>query len=722
MPLSPRWITLLSIVVFMTGCEKAIDFRQKRLQNAQLHINQIRNRTVPDDAVHTLHWCIETALNQNLDLKAAELQQAILNERKTAAVMGMLPDLNLNYRTGSRDNEPGARSESITTGIQTLEPSKSSEMEETRYSMELMFGILDFGLSYYSSIQERDKALQEAKQRRRTAQNLMLDVANAYFRVASFQYEMSTIKGLIQRSEKAEALIDDLRTSKKIGPLKALTKIKELKKLKQRLKEHRRSYENACIKLSSLMGFAPVNEFSVNTAILETLNNIEIPEIEVLEQVALDERPELFQLDIESHITAVEARKSMLMMFPNVRLFANFTDSSNQFLYNQSWWDVALGSVYNLLKLPSEIYNYNALEIQLKEIATRTMALSIGIMAQVRMAHSNFIEVKSRYELAEELFNIDQQRLEAARPRAQAGGSLSSLDLLKYELEAAETFFERTQSLSNYYLAYYRLLNSVGLESLDEPVLNRARTILPEMEAAQFVKAEPVSNQQDTAFDFMMDDMNHDIPSDNKAMPPRSLESPSEEIAAQPSRQKQISTFGFMLDNIEQGASEDAETPIVGESRLQSPTITASEQPMTPTYAEPSAQPPQQKQISTFGFMLDNIEQGTSESKQPMTTTYAELSAQPPQQKSISTFDFMLDNIEQGTSEDRDRSGGAQAQSARFQPIPSKTKLADEDITNVEPLYQKAPEKTGPASSSNMPSTYTAPSFQLMLDQIVKNM
>ncbi|MDM8554624.1 TolC family protein [Desulfococcaceae bacterium HSG7] len=685
----PRRILFLLIIVVLTGCEKMIDFRQQRLQNAQIHISQIRNRTVPNDEMHTLQWCIKMALTQNLDLKAAELQQAILDERKTAAVMGMLPDLNLNYRTGSRDNEPGSRSESITTGIQTLEPSKSSEMDETRYSMELMFGILDFGLSYYSSIQESDKALQEEKQRRRTAQNLMLDVAKAYFRVASFQYEMSTIKDLIERSEEAEALIGQLLASKRIGPLKALTKIKALKKLKQQLKKHRRSYENACIELSSLMGFAPVNELSVDTAVLKKLNIIAVPEIEVLEQIALDERPELFQLDIESHITAVEARKSMLMMFPNVRLFANFTDSSNQFLYNQSWWDIALGSVYNLLKLPSEIYNYNALEIQLKEIATRTMALSIGIMAQVRIAHANLIEVKSRYELAEELFNLDQQRLEAARPRAQAGGSLSSLDLLKYELETAETFFERTQSLSNYYLAYYRLLNAVGLESLDEPVLNRARRILPEMEAAQFVKAEPVSNQQDTAFSFMIDDINHDIPSDNKAMPPRSLESPSEEEEIEiPVSNQQDTAFGFMLDGINHDIPSDNKA--MPPRSLESPSEETAEKPITSenqslTYTEPSVSP------------------------------------QP-----TSSFDFMLDNIK------KNNSGGTQAQSAQLPPSPSK-EIAKEDITPekqteepspgfddaVEPLYYNEQEKNKPASS-NAPPSYTSPAFQLMLDQIVK--
>jgi len=660
MPLSPRWIPFLLIIVFLTGCEKAIDFRQKRLQNAQLHISQIRNRTVPDDTVHTLHWCIKTALTQNLDLKAAELQQAILNERKTAAVMGMLPDLNLNYRLGSRSNEPGARSESITTGIQTLEPSKSSEEEESLFNTELMFGLLDFGLSYYNSIQESDKALQEEKQRRRTAQNLMLDVARAYFRVASIQYQMSTIKDLIDRAEDAEALIDDLRTSKKIGPLAALTKIKALKKLKQRLTEYRRSYENACINLSSLMGFAPVNELRVDTAILETFNNIEVPEIEILEQVALDERPELYQLDIESHITAVEARKSMLMMFPNVRLFVNFTDSSNQFLYNQSWWDVALGSVYNLLKLPSEIYNYSALEIQLKELDTQTMALSIGIMAQVRMAHANLMEVKARYELAEELFNIDQQRLEAARPRAQTGGSLSSLDLLKYELETAETFFERTQSLSNYYLAYYRLLNTVGLESLDEPVLNRARRILPEMEAAQFVNTDPVRYQHDTAFGLMLNNINRDISGDVKTMQPRSLESQSEKMGAKPITEE--------------------------------PTATDA--------------------LATSG--------------QPIPTTYTEQSTQPIQ--TTSAFNFMLDTI------NRDMSDGPQATPARFNQSPDReivkkngtpVKPMEQPPAHsdaVEPIYANTPVKIAPASSSKAPPASTSPAFQLMLDQIIKDM
>ncbi len=689
MPLSSRWIPFILIIVFMTGCEKTIDFRHKRLENAQLHISQIRNRTVPDDTVHTLHWCIEKALAQNLDLKAAELQQAVMNERKTAAVMGMLPDLNLNYRVGSRSNESGASSESITTGIETLEPSKSSEKDESRFHMELMFSVLDFGLSYYNSIHESDKALLEEKQMRRTAQNLMLDVAKAYFRVASIQYEMTTIKDLIDRSEKAEALIDDLRTSKRIGPLEALTKIKALKKLKQRLTEYRRSYENACIRLSSLMGFAPVNEIRVDTSILEKLNNIEVPEIEILEQVALDERPELYQLDIESHITAVEARKSMLMMFPNVRLFANFTDSSNKYLYNQSWWDVALGAVYNLLKLPSEIYNYNALNIQLEEITTQTIALSIGIMAQVRIAHANLIEVKSRYELAEELFNIDQQRLEAARPRAQTGGSLSSLDLLKYELETAETFFERTQSLSNYYLAYYRLLNAVGLESLDQRAVQRARRILPEMEAAQFVQAEPVKYQQDTAFNLMLNNVSHDISRGDMATPPRIHKNPAEEIG------------------IKDIAAED-----------QAPTsaLATSEKPITPTLAVPSAQSPQQ--TSAFTFMLDNINRDISDGaemtsarfKQSQSKEIAEENIAPDNaSKASSAVDATLPEIETDNTEQSEK------HLKQTEQLPAHS-------DDVEPLDDNAQKKNSVVTSSDAASNFTSPAFQLMLDQIIKDM
>ncbi len=566
------FICFIFSIIFLAGCGQTIDFRQKRLSNAQLHISQIRNRIIPDDSVHTLHWCIEKALSQNLDLKADELRQAVLRERKTAAVLGMLSDLNLNYRMGSRSNEPGARSESITTGIETLEPSKSSEKDESRYHFELMFSVLDFGLSYYNAIHESDKALLEEKQMRRTAQNLMLDVAKAYFRVASIQYEMGTIKDLIERSEAAEALIDDLRTKKRIGPLEALDKVKALKKLKQRLRVYRRSYENACIQLTSLMGFAPVNEIRVDTSLLEELNVVETPPIEALEQAALDERPELYQLDIESHITAIEARKSMLMMFPNVRLFANFTDSSNRYLYNQSWYEVALDAVYNLLKLPSEFYNSNALDIQLKELGAQTMALSIGIMAQVRIAHANLMEVKSRYELAEELFTIDQQRLEAARPRARSGGSLSSLDLLKYELETAESFFERTQSLSNYYLAYYRLLNAVGVESLDHSAVRRAQGVFPEIKAAPFVGSDAQTNRQITAFNFMMDNIGRDISQDGISTSTPSDAYTNDNIETLPAAtyddrtpgssnvvsasSRQPSAFSFMLDNIEAAISE----------------------------------------------------------------------------------------------------------------------------------------------------------------------
>jgi hypothetical protein len=57
--------------------------------------------------------------------------------------------------------------------------------------------------------------------------------------------------------------------------------------------------------------------------------------------------------------------------------------------------------------------------------------------------------------------------LKVASETFASGGALSKLELDRYELETAETFINRLISMSSCYVAYYRLLNTLGVNSLD---------------------------------------------------------------------------------------------------------------------------------------------------------------------------------------------------------------------------------------------------------------
>ncbi len=478
------YLAAAGFLVILSGCKTEEDFRKERIEKAKRDFDKIKKRTVTPGTKFTIDQCIEIALKQNLDLEVYKLKQSVAEERRTAEMLGMLPDLYITNDATSRSGEPGSSSESIKTGTQSLEPSKSSEKTENHFKVELALSTVDFGLAFFNSMQAEDRVLLQKQQERRAAQNLTLDVVRAYYRVAAAQDAIVTTETLIDKCHNIEAVFKDLASKGVVSPMRLLDERKRFIRLEKRLMAYRRSYNNACIELRALMGYLPINDIKVDTTGLKELQVYKVPPIEVLEKVSLVERPELYQLDIQADITLFEARKAIVMMLPNVRIFADFTNSSNKFLYTQSWWEIGIRAAYNLLKLPQQIAKYKSLHKEIDEISLRTMALSLGVLSQVRIAHANVMEVKERYDLDNRVYEAYANHLKIARKSYNAGRALSKLELDRMELETAETQIDRMLALSNYYLAYYRLKNSVGVSSLGKAKIDQIMNKIKQTEMA----------------------------------------------------------------------------------------------------------------------------------------------------------------------------------------------------------------------------------------------
>ena len=476
-----RVLDFLVLGLFLlAGCQNIDDYRKERVKKADIAFKKIQEKKFPEHLILSLPFCIELALKHNLDLKVYELKEAVDKEKKTAAVLGMLPDLTITNDVTQRSNEPGASSYSLISGNRSLEPSKSTEPFENRVRIELMFSVIDFGLAFCNSVQQQDRAIITTEQKRRAAQNLILDVTRSYLRVAAAQYAMETTEKMIALSIETENLLQDMAKNKTVPLVRVLEENKKFIVLKKALMEYKRSYQNSCIELRSLMGYYPTHRITVDTSAMDKLTELRIPDIELLEEAALLERPELYQLDIQKHITLVEARKTIIMMFPNVRVFTDFTNSTNPFLYNHSWWELGARASYHLLRIPQQIENYYALDAQEEQIKAQVMALSVGILAQVRIAHANLMEVKERYDLSENLFEVYQKHETVAEIHSKSAGSLSKIELSRIKIETAQRAIERTQALGNYYLSYFRLLNAVGLESLGKDDLAQLKKRIQE--------------------------------------------------------------------------------------------------------------------------------------------------------------------------------------------------------------------------------------------------
>ena len=263
-------LTALAMGVALTGCKSEEDYQAIRQEKAQQHFEEISKRSLPPEKALSLPFCISDALKHNLDLKVEDLQDAVNKESKTAAMLGMLPNLTYTMTNQTRNNEPGASSQDLKTGGTSLQTSRSANRDESDYKFELGLSVIDFGMAYFNSVQAQDNIILGDTQKQRVAQNLVYDVAKTYFEVAATQDAIASTKELLQRCQNIEKVFDALRDTRSLPNLRVLDERKRFINLEKQLMVYQRNYEDACIRLRTLMGYLPVEDIRVETDFLKS--------------------------------------------------------------------------------------------------------------------------------------------------------------------------------------------------------------------------------------------------------------------------------------------------------------------------------------------------------------------------------------------------------------------------------------------------------------------
>ena len=154
-------------------------------------------------------------------------------------------------------------------------------------------------------------------------------------------------------------------------------------------------------------------------------------------------------------------------MFPNVKLYADWSNSNNSFLYNKSWWELGLRAAYNLLRLHQNIARARAYDKQIDTEEFRAYAQAVAVMAEVRIAHGNMMAAKSRFDKDVKIYDAYSEQLQAMLKTRAASGSVAELALDHIRLDTTQAQIDKLASLGEYYVSYYRLLNIMGLRKMD---------------------------------------------------------------------------------------------------------------------------------------------------------------------------------------------------------------------------------------------------------------
>lgn len=456
-----------ALVLLLSGCKSFDEYQQERIAYAVRHFERAQYSNIENGRVLTLNECVRLAVKNNLDLKVFGLEEQVTKEMRTSEMLGMLPELNVSNNLTGRNNTPASSSKQLHgDGPGTYSYSQSQDKTVNYLNIDLALSVLDFGLAFFNTQQSQDRLLLRQQRTRRAEQNLVLDTVRVYFQVAAAQRAINITTKLLEDCRNRYELIEKMGDAGQITPFRAFDEVRDFVDMEKRLTNYVRSYENSCVELRSLLGLYPDSEIKVDDSILDKVPEFTFPEMALMEQIALMKRPELYEIDMQKHINVLECRKTIVMMFPNVRMFVDFTNSNNSFLYHSTWWELGIRAAYNLLKLPQHISRYQAYSAQVDAEEARTYAQAIAVMAQVRIAHANLMATKERLDIDTKVNNAYRKNLKKAEGSSKVSGELSQLELAHMRLATAETEIERYLSLGNYYVAYFRILNTLGLENL----------------------------------------------------------------------------------------------------------------------------------------------------------------------------------------------------------------------------------------------------------------
>lgn len=463
---SARTITTLFLSTLLAGCAlhpKELTQTERKNQ-ADQDREAIRAHTPKPTKPISLYEAMARGLMYNLDHRVKLFEMAYAQDLTDIADWDLLPQATLNAGYSHRSNVLASNSKSISDGRQSLETSTSTDNSRRTFDIGVLWNVLDFGTAYFQSRQKSDESKIAKIRKLKVLQNIANDIRSAYWRAVTAQLLMGKIEKLIDEGYYALSMARKLEKENVQPQFITLNYQKTILDALSKLFKQRREFAMAKAELASLMNLEPGTEFSVLVPLKKELHLPAIKlSVDMLENMGLLQRPELWEEDYNHRIAKDEIYKTYMSIFPGINLETRRNYDSNSYLFNQSWTDYSarLGlQLFRALSMPSRL---KAARSKLDIIQTRRMSLSMAILTQIHISLERFGIAKNEYEFAKK---IDRVSSRIAEISAEKGSSQleDKLKVIEDKCAGLVAHIRRYASYAEVQAAYGRLLNSLGLE------------------------------------------------------------------------------------------------------------------------------------------------------------------------------------------------------------------------------------------------------------------
>jgi outer membrane protein TolC len=470
-----RQIKMAMIVAVLTmsgGCavtpvafSDAENMARVELDSQQIYASQ-EAVTGPID----VYDAMARALRYNLDKRVRLAELAVANYQVNVDLWDLVPPLDSRTGIQSRNKVNASSSRSIESGLESLEPSTSTENTVRAFDLRMAFNVLDFGVSYLRARQSGNQTLIAKERQRSTAQSIIRDVRSVYWNAVAAERVQDKIEPMVQGVQKAleaarQTVSQGLRT-----PLEALRYQLALVDAMEKLQRLRIQITAPRMELARIMNLRPDQDF---TLLVPDRNRLTVPSLDTsvstLETQALQSRPELRESAYLHRISADETRKTFVRLLPGIEIGGGYNLNSNDFLTNKNWSTYSASVTWNLVNLFSGKSQISLSKANEDVVELQRLALTAAIITQVHVATAAYKEAMSGYKLAQERNKIESEilrQVEATGP-SQEGGKL---EVIQAKLNAGVASLRNDLSYAELQTAFATVQQAIAVDQLPEKV------------------------------------------------------------------------------------------------------------------------------------------------------------------------------------------------------------------------------------------------------------
>ena len=424
----------------------------------------------------TLQEAVARALKYNLDHRVAMFEQALAAGQFEAGRYDMLPKLLAGAGYNTRDTDLTRLATDSVTGAPSLSnPFISSDRRHRSADISFSWNLLDFGASYYSSLQQADRMLIAAERRRKALLTLVRNVRVAYWKALAAQKLRDEVKATIAEAEAGLGASQRVESERIKAPVEALRYQRTLLENIRLLENVERELALARIDLTSLVGLAPGAAYTLTepSGRLAALDPVRLP-VEAMEVMALSGNFDLREQFYNARIAAAETRRTLLRLLPGLSFDYGARRDNDSYLIHEQWREAGMRVSLNLFNLLSAPAQLGAARQGVALAEQRRMALQMTLLAQVHIARQLYENALLELRRADAIWSVDERLAEFARNQQQAQTG-NALERVSAGASAILSLLRRYQAMAKAHEAASTLQATLGVEprigNLDEMAL-----------------------------------------------------------------------------------------------------------------------------------------------------------------------------------------------------------------------------------------------------------